>query len=296
MAKSQIEGWPLAGVLVFSVLILVAVVVSIVVAISMAYLASVPVLFQAGGYISLPDILITLLSTSGITVPLCIAYLTLGKGGDCFCIVAEHIRYYLAQNKHSPAVLQKTFLYWRDRELARTKGGKVTSALYTLYEFTRMDSWPTGEHIDEGARMQLLSEGMRRKYNFYFQTGEDRHGVMRYVWAVGASALFCFAFIFLIYCRSAGEVVTFCANCVWPFNFILNIATYVYLLRLIAFKADIKGMAIANAKSFCENIENDVLAATRESKATGQLTSQNIQRVVQMVRKRIAEQYSAGTP
>ena len=176
----------------------------------MAALATHAHTAQAAGDVALSDILVALLAVSGVTVPMCIVYLTLGKGGDSFCAVAEMIPYFLAEKKYDAGTIKKTYLFWKDRE--NNGVGKVTKALLTLYEFTKMPSWPSGDHISWDARMHLLTGNTKARYHYYFEAGEDRHGLMRYAWAVGASAVVCFLALCLIYMRWAGEAVTFACN------------------------------------------------------------------------------------
>lgn len=276
---SNIGRWWFAGAM------LVACLVAIGFAVHMAQLASIPKVEQVGGTVSLSDILVTLLTISGVTVPLIIGYMTLGKGGDCFCTVAEVIPFFLSERNYDVSTIKKTFLFWKDRE--DNKDGRVNSALLTLYEFTKMPNWPSGEHISHRARMHLLTGNHKARYHFYFESGEDRHGLIRYAGAIGLSGILCFVGICAIYARLAGEAFTFTANCVIIFNFLANLFAYIYLAMLIRFKAEIRAAALTQAKTFCEEIENDVRAASKESEQKGQRATQGLQDLIRTVTERL---------
>ena len=48
-----------------------------------------------------------------------------------------------------------------------------------------------------------------------------------------------------------------------------NVATYIYLIMLITFKNEIRKAAYKQAEMFCDDIENDVIAATKQSANRG---------------------------
>jgi hypothetical protein len=253
-------------------------------ALHMAALAATPHVDQAGGEASLADILVSLLAVSGVTVPMCIVYLTLGKGGDTFCAVAEMIPYFLAEKKYDSGTIKKTYLFWKDRE--NSGDGRVRNALLTLYEFTKMPSWPSGDHISWDARMHLLTGNTKDRYHYYFEAGEDRHGLMRYAWTVGASAVLCFVAICLIYMRLAGETITFGCNILVVFNAFANVATYLYLILLIMFKSEIRKAAFDQAETFCDDIENDVIAASKQSATRSDRAQQELTEAMRRIREK----------
>jgi hypothetical protein len=283
--STDIQNRPHSGLPWFIGVTALSVLAGLAFALFMAKLAAQTPVRQVGGEVSLSDILVTLLTISGVTVPLVIGYMTLGKGGDCFCAVAEIIPFFLSEKNYDVSTVKQTFLFWKDKQ--DNSEGRVTSALLTLYQFTKMPNWPSGEHIDWKAREHLLTGNHKERYHFYFEHGEDRHGLVRYAFAIGFSAILCFAGICSIYMRMAGEAFTFAANWLLVFNFLANIATYAYLVMLIRFKAEIRMTAIEQAKSCCDEIENDVRAAKKESEERGARATIDLQNAIRVMQERV---------
>jgi hypothetical protein len=219
------------------------------------------------------NLLSTLITVSGVTAPLSIAYLTV-RDRDLQISIADRATHLLRESGISIPALRLANLF-----LSEFGGSGPSRALAVVTEFDRGLS-------KEGKEWLFGSDEDSSIYERYFAKNDDRDLIVRYVSAIGLLAILCF---FAMYLGSFG-LRHIALDCIEVFLVTLtaaaNVAAYVFIVKTIKFKDRIKRRASDQIRNACDTIPGEVTNAIGTAKRLeGELTEELKRRLAHVVRE-----------
>jgi hypothetical protein len=237
---------------------------------------------------SVGDLLATALTISGISIPLVIAYLSLGRDHDLYRLVIEKIPHFLDQQKITKQGGVKSgitskdvrgaYNYLMGRSSVRSGDSPTTRSsdspttnLIILYELIRFDFAPVETTMSADAKGKLLSPELCEIYDLYFEGKNDCLILRKYIWAIGIPAAACFLLLYARYFGADDWRIEIIEHFIISFTFFINAATYLFLLRIIHHRDKIHRESHRGTKLLCEAVPPEVEGAIRGEEELAQV-------------------------
>jgi len=220
--------------------------------------------------VSLADLLVTVIAVSGVTVPLAIAYLTLGREADFFNTICSSLPYFLQEKKIRPENIATAVMYWKNEE--QKGAGDLKVSLLVVEEILLLrDADPPGHFLSERCRLHIVPDTLRNAYRRYFEEYKDRALLLKYITIVAVLGAVSFVSLYVLYVRIDNDgyasVFHIFTNWLALVTASMNIMTYVYLMNVVRLKHQIKMQIDARMREICDEIRNDITVATTGSRS-----------------------------
>jgi hypothetical protein len=222
--------------------------------------------------VGISDMLGNLVTISGLTVPLIIAYLLL-KEKDLQNSIAEKAVFYLEQNGTNVSQFRAAYLFLTDP----TQKSAATDCLKSLSEFVGLGTHEGEEALSSAAQEWLLPPAkLQKNYNAYFATGADRKALELAIFWVGIPALLCLFDLYLRFYGVRGWALDLAEQFLIVTTVGANVVAYIMLLLVVRMKAEIRSQAGNEVKKVCKQVREEIAAALSRSDQLRSQTSADL--------------------
>lgn len=232
--------------------------------------------------VTISDLLATLVTLSGITVPIAIAYLSL-RSKDLEISLADRAIHELRDSGLTVEGVRFSFLYLSD---AATQD-EPSDALVTICECLGMrDVDPASDKpFTKTAGDWLFGEEESSIYERYFHHGSDRETITWYAVTVGVSGIACFFMMYARYFGVEGSGIDGLEAFIIFFTFSINVITYSFLLKSLRCKDRIRRRGNHQIRLACRTAKSQILAVLATSEKLQQQMSADLRKAYEAIHR-----------
>lgn len=207
---------------------------------------------------AISDILATLVSISGITVPLIIAYLLVKEKELDFFFIERAVDF-LEHHGWTLRACRAAYLTLSDA----TKPGKASEEFRILIEITNLTSEEELTSASQAALAQVIPDTVvLQQYLGCFSSSQDRDALKGCIWFIGLSAGYCFVDLYLRVFGFSGWLF----DIVEQFGIVCtvgaNVTAYVLMVSFVQMKNTIKRQSTGQVRRICRKVVEDMASAS----------------------------------
>ncbi len=191
-----------------------------------------------------------------------IAYLSITER-EFLDIFAERAAYFLNRHQISAERFHEAFLFLTG------PGKTITPQMMVVHGCLALSGAVDGprDKLGHEAREWIFADPrVRAAFETYFEYNQDRDIAERYVWIIGICAIVCFILLFFRFAHPTSNKIFGGFEVFFIiFTFMMNVFTYLFLLRTWRMKGTIKDTVTANLKNAVDAVKVDVTDAAGQA-------------------------------
>jgi len=204
----------------------------------------------------LTDLMIISIGLSGITIPIIITYMSLGRNRDVFSEIGDSVQFFLRRENLTNIDVKNVLIM----------DGPLNGDFFALDEMCDLHG-ASGAHLSAETKLRLVPRRLMRRYLNLLHYENDEHLSRRHSWLVGAPALACIFVMFGSHYSGEAMPVQVLAHTLTMLAILANSWTYFVLLRLAGLRHDLQGGVTTRLRFVCTQVTPAIAMALRQQRA-----------------------------
>jgi hypothetical protein len=247
---------------------------------SLAFCLAIAVLFGLSSQRpDMVDLLVTVITVSGITASVGIAYLSMGRNADVFSEIVDALPYFLEVEAITIADL-------RSVALNNLGAPDIPTAeeLDALAEFAKLKG-ASASAMPVDAKIRLIPKSLRSKYFRYFRNDRDQRTAQALVLFSGIPGVLCILALLNSYYRPPSNTVEIVENMLVITGVMTNLFAFFYFGLLSRARNTIQKSAGKRVRIICHSAHNASKRAEKDSAGIDVGTRLTLQNFVDEIKK-----------